>query len=99
VEKLRDPSHHRFLTPKGWSELCTSHGLEVRSAELHPFKQPDLEWYFETAATSPQNRAAVRGLVADAPASARAVFQLAEEDGKTVWYWPRLTLIARKRGG
>lgn len=97
VEKLRDPSHHRFLSPKGWSELCEGRGLEVRSAELTPFKQPDLEWYFETAATSPENRAAVRELIAHAPASARAVFQLTEEDGKTVWWWPRLTLIARKR--
>jgi hypothetical protein len=68
----------------------------VQSAELHTFKQPDLEWYFETASTSPENRRIVLDLIANAPASARATFRLNEEDGKTVWWWPRLTLIARR---
>ncbi|HWF18046.1 MAG TPA: class I SAM-dependent methyltransferase [Verrucomicrobiae bacterium] len=96
VEKLRDPSHHRFLTPRGWSELCERNGLKVRSAELHPFKQPDLNWYFETAATSPENRKQVLELVAKAPESARKLFKLGEEDGKIVWWWQRLTLVAEK---
>ena len=96
VEKLRDPSHHRLLSPGAWRALCERHGLSVQSAELTPFKQPDLEWYFETAATSPENRALVRQLIAEAPASAREQFRLAKEDGKITWWWPRLTLIARK---
>ena len=96
VEILRDPSHHRFLTPHVWSNLCEQHGLNVRSAELVPFKQPDLEWYFDTAATSSQNRALVWQLIRDASAKVRDVFQLAEENGKTIWWWPRLTLIAEK---
>ncbi|MES2572698.1 MAG: class I SAM-dependent methyltransferase [Verrucomicrobiota bacterium] len=94
VEKLRDPSHHRFLTPRQWTRLCEKHGLALHSAELHPMKQPDLEWYFETAATSAENRLAVRALVGNAPESAVRVFSLGEEEGKIVWWWPRLTLIA-----
>lgn len=96
VEKLRDPSHHRLLTPGAWTALCEPEGLKVLSAELFPFKQPDLEWYFETAATSPENRAAVRELIATAPPAVRSVLRLGEEDGKIVWWWSRLTLIARK---
>lgn len=96
VEKLRDPSHHRFLAPRAWRRLCEAHGFRVESAELHPMKQPDLEWYFETAATSPENRETVLELIAEAPVSARTVFRLAQEDGKVVWWWPRLTLIARR---
>lgn len=96
VEKLRDPSHHRLLTPRAWTRLCEASGLRVQSAELHPMKQPDLEWYFETAATSPENRALVRQLIATAPGSARALFRLGEEDGRIVWWWPRLTLIAQR---
>jgi ubiquinone/menaquinone biosynthesis C-methylase UbiE len=96
IEKLRDPSHHRLLTPRTWTHLCETNGLRVASAELRPMKQPDLEWYFETAATSPENRRRVRELIATAPASARALFRLAEEGGKTVWWWPRLTLIAHR---
>jgi ubiquinone/menaquinone biosynthesis C-methylase UbiE len=97
VEKLRDPSHHRLLSRPVWSRLCREADLQVESAELFPFKQPDLEWYFDTAATSPENRVAVRRLVAEAPATARSAYQLREESGKTVWWWPRLTLLARKR--
>ncbi len=96
VEKFRDPSHHRLLTPRAWSALCEKHGLKVGKAILTPFKQPDLEWYFETAATSPENRKAVLDLIANIPDSARALLRLAEEDGKIVWWWQRLTLVAGK---
>jgi ubiquinone/menaquinone biosynthesis C-methylase UbiE len=96
IEKHRDPSHHRRLTPRTWTQLCEANDLRVQSAELHTFKQPDLEWYFETAATSPENRRIVHDLIAHAPASARNAFRLAEENGKIVWWWPRLTLVARR---
>ena len=96
VEKLRDPSHNRLLTPGTWSRLCEAAGLKVRHVLLAPFKQPDLNWYFDAAATTPENRAKVRQLVADAPASAKDLFRIATEDGKIVWWWQRLTLIAEK---
>lgn len=96
VEKLRDPSHHRFLSPGEWSALCAAAGIVVNRCTLHPFKQPDLEWYFETAATPPENRLAVRRLVEETPESARRVFQIADEDGRIVWWWSRLTLSATK---
>jgi ubiquinone/menaquinone biosynthesis C-methylase UbiE len=97
VEKLRDPSHHRFLSPRAWSNFCERHGLAVKQAALTPFKQPDLNWYFETAATSPENRAKVLGLVASVPDSARKQFGVAEEGGRIIWWWRRLTLIALKK--
>ena len=56
VEKFRDPSHGRFLSPGEWSALCQNAGLRVERCATTPFKQPDLEWYFETAGTSPANR-------------------------------------------
>jgi SAM-dependent methyltransferase len=96
VEKLRDPSHHRFLTPKQWRLLCEAAGLSVVWTELQPFKQPDLNWYFETAATSPENRAAVLELIRTAPQHIRDVFRLGEEDGKIVWWWLRMLLVATK---
>ncbi len=96
VEKWRDPTHGRFLTPKEWWAQCEAAGLEVASSALHPMKQPDLEWYFTTAATPPAHREEVRRLIATATPEIRAAFGLAEEEGKIVWWWPRLTLIARK---
>ena len=97
VEKLRDPSHHRFLTPRAWSRLCEGAGLKVLKTTLTPFKQPDLNWYFETAATPPENRQKVLELIARGPQSARDLFRLGEEDGNIVWWWQRLTLVARKQ--
>ncbi len=96
IEKLRDPSHVRFIPPARWKEMCQAAGLDVVSARLAPMKQPDLNWYFETAATSPDNRRAVLDLVAHAPSEARTLFNLCEEDGKIVWWWQRLALVVRK---
>lgn len=96
VEKLRDSSHHRFLTPGSWRDLCSAAGLEVVACEMAPRKQPDLQWYFETAATSLENRQSVLALIASAPDSARRLFNLGEEEGKIVWWWPMVTLVARK---
>lgn len=96
IEQLRDPSHARFLPPAEWQALCASAGLLVEKVTLTPFKQPDLEWYFATAATSEENREAVRQLIANAPDEARKAFSLSEEDGKIVWWWVRLALLARK---
>ena len=96
VEKFRDPSHHRLLTPGTWKRLCEASGLRVASAELQPMKQPDLEWYFDTAATSAENRVCVRELIAAAPPSVHRVFKLSNEEGRIVWWWPRLTLTAQR---
>ncbi|MDZ4820266.1 MAG: methyltransferase domain-containing protein [Planctomycetota bacterium] len=96
VEKLRDPSHHRFLSPGRWQQLCQEAGLNVIQSGLQPMLQPDLQWYFETANTSAENRRAVLELVAAVPQSARELFQLAEDQGKITWYWQRLSLLALK---
>lgn len=94
VEKLRDPSHGRFLSPSEWFALCAAAGFHVLHLNVTPFMQPDLEWYFDTAATTGENRALVRELVNNAPPEARAAFQISEEQGKTVWWWRRLALLA-----
>lgn len=91
------PSHNRLLTPGTWGKLCQAAGLTVRHLDISPFKQPDLDWYFEAAATSPENRRKVLDLVDIAPESARKLFCLGKEDGKIVWWWRRLTLAAEKQ--
>ncbi|MGH8048479.1 MAG: class I SAM-dependent methyltransferase, partial [Chthoniobacterales bacterium] len=81
LEKWRDPSHGRFLKPMVWRQLCENAGLTVLKAEVHRLKQPDLEWYFETAATAPTNRERVRKLIRDTSRPVREYFSLKEEDG------------------
>ena len=96
LEKLRDPSHGRFLSPSSWKKLCGRNQLQVIRCETTPFKQPDLNWYFETAGTPAENRKKVLELIQAAPESARRVFRIGEEDGKIIWWWIRLSLLARK---
>jgi ubiquinone/menaquinone biosynthesis C-methylase UbiE len=96
VEKWRDPSHVRLLSPKAWEGLVRETGMKVVRAELQYLKQPDLQWYFETAATSPENREQVLEAVRTAPERVRRALRLENEAGKIVWWWPRLTLLAAK---
>jgi ubiquinone/menaquinone biosynthesis C-methylase UbiE len=98
VEKLRDPSHNRLLPPREWRSVCDESGLVVQKMTVAFRKQPDLEWYFETAATTAENREKVRKLIAGATEPVRRHYALAEEEGKIVWWWPMLTLLATKPG-
>ena len=97
VEKWRDPSHGPFLSRAVWEAFVCKHGFTVERSELNPLKQPNLEWYFETAATPPENRANVLAAVRRVPPAVRAALKLGEEEGRIVWWWPRLTLLARRR--
>lgn len=96
VEKWRDPSHGRFLSRKSWEKVVADSGLRVETSVLDPMKQPNLDWYFETAATSPENRSLVLQAVETAPETVRQSLRLGREDERIVWWWPRLTLLARK---
>ena len=55
-----------------------------------------LEWYFETAATPEENRARVLEAVDTASDRVKTALRLDREDGKIVWWWPMLTLLARR---
>jgi ubiquinone/menaquinone biosynthesis C-methylase UbiE/predicted kinase len=96
VEKWRDPSHGRFLSRKVWEELVRGAGLKVLRSELRPRKQPDLEWYFETAATRPEDRQRVLAYVQKASDHVKHALRLGNEEGKIVWWWPMLTILASK---
>ena len=96
VEKLRDPSHGRFRSRTAWEELVKGNGLTILRAKLDPMKQPDLQWYFETAATPEENRRLVLDAVKSASPHVREAMKLGEEDGRIVWWWPRLSVLAQK---
>ena len=96
VEKWRDPSHGRFRSRKAWEELVHGARLKVLRSELHPRKQPDLEWHFETAATPPENRQKALACVQGASDHVKQALRLGNEQGRIVWWWPMLTLLASK---
>ena len=96
VEKWRDPSHHRIWSEGTWKRWCAAAGLTLVHSELQPMKQPDLEWYFTAAATSPENRAKVMEAIRTVPPAVKAALRLGVEEGKIVWWWQRMVLVARK---
>jgi SAM-dependent methyltransferase len=96
AEKLRDPSHSRFLSRTSWEELVRKSGLTIKSSKLHDKKQPDLDWYFDTAATPTENRILVLDAIQASPPSVRRALRLSDDNGKIVWWWPILRLLARK---
>jgi glutathione S-transferase len=96
LEQLRDPAHVKFTTPQTWRAWCQRSGLTVTRAQMDPVKMPDLLVYFNEANTPPENRKKVLEMVAKAPAAARELFKIGQENGKIVWTARRLTLIAGK---
>ena len=96
VEKWRDPSHGRFLSRAAWEALVSEAGLVLEVSALYPKKQPDLQWYFETAATSNENRIKVLEAIEAASPKVRKSLRLEDEGGKIVWWWPMLRLLARR---
>jgi SAM-dependent methyltransferase/glutathione S-transferase len=96
LEKLRDPSHVKFIPPNQWRHWCQYCGLTVTRATMETLKMPDLNWYFNVANTPPENRKKILEMLAKAPTPVRELFKLGQENGKIIWYWRRLTLIAGK---
>ena len=96
LERLRDPSHARFVSPNVWRKWCVEAGLTVAKLQVESFKQPDINWYFNVANTPPENRKKVLEMIAKAPASVRELFKIGQEDGKIIWWSRRLTLVAGK---
>jgi glutathione S-transferase len=96
LERLRDPAHVQFVTPQTWRTWCQQRGLTVTRAQVDAVKMHDLQAYFDETNTPAENRRKVLEMVAKAPAAARELFKIGQEDGKIVWISRRITLIAGK---
>lgn len=59
-------------------------GLKVVRSELQSRQQPNLNWYFETAATPEENREKVLEAVAKASEHVKAALRLGNEKGKII---------------
>ena len=96
MERLRDASHVRFVTPNVWRKWCVDAGLTVTKLEVKSLKQADLNRYFNETQTPPENRKKILEMLAKAPSSVRELFKIGQEDGKIVWFRRRVTLVAGK---
>ena len=96
VERLRDPQHVRFITPNVWRKWCTEAGLTVTRLQVESVRQPDLNAYFSEVGTPAEDRKKVLEMLAKAPAAVRELFKIGQEEGRIVWSWRRITLVAGK---
>ena len=96
IERLRDPSHVRFITPGQWRKWCVDCGLTVTRLQVDSVRQPDWNSYFNETQTPAENRKTILEMMAKAPASVRELFKIGQEAGKVVWFQRRITLVAGK---
>ncbi|MGF1679650.1 MAG: class I SAM-dependent methyltransferase [Candidatus Methylacidiphilales bacterium] len=95
VRQHLDPTQKRLIRPLQWVHLCGHVGMRVLHREILPLKQPDLEWYFDTAATPEKNRTRVIELMESAPEEAVRLFRIKrDEAGHWTWWWQRLVMVA-----
>jgi SAM-dependent methyltransferase len=96
LEKMRDPSHVRLTRPNDWRRWLKPLAMTIQRIEVKHLKMPDLEWYMDVAGVPDERKQEIREMVARAPGTVREVLKMGTEGGKTIWHWPRLTLVAGK---
>lgn len=98
AEALRDATHVRSLSTRGWRELLAGAGLTVEAAVILPKAHPFDDWVARARTPTPR-RASVTAVFRDAPPAARAAFAIATDaDGRVLSYTDeKILLKARKR--
>ncbi len=96
VELLRDPSHHRNLTPNEWRAVVEAAGLNVLAMESTGggITIPITDWLRKSGCTG-ERAEEVRRRFAEAPPEAVHHFQIhTDAQGETVFTWQRVLLLA-----
>jgi len=100
VEKARDSSHVRNLSPKEWRTILNRSDVPLSVTDLEHTNVGgvplELSAWLETAGCTGEQAARVRAMFASAPASARAAFQIEvdAQTGETRFAWQRVVLRA-----
>ncbi len=96
VELLRDPTHHRIYTERGWAAFIEQAGFRIEKSEVvhkaHDF-EPWLERGGEDAAT--QQRVRTRFL--NAPTAAVRDLEIVTVDGQVKSFTDRKLILAARR--
>lgn len=97
VEKERDQSHVRNLSPGEWRALCEAAGLSVTDLDTSGSISIELEAWLETAGCTGERAARVRRLFAEASPEAREHFGIETAvDVGVRFSWQRVVLRAVK---
>ena len=92
LETLRDASHVRNHTARGWAALLEGAGLRTGDGSSLMTTKLTTEDWLARSQTPPDRAAEVRRRLREAPAAARDAFQI----GETTFSVPKLVIVARR---
>ena len=99
IEILRDPSHVRDYNMAEWKGFVQDAGFELIAARQWNWTELTFKDWVLRSGTPPQTVEKLRGLFANAPASAVEAFQIRRRgEDDFLWTWPVVLLGARKPG-
>jgi ubiquinone/menaquinone biosynthesis C-methylase UbiE len=96
IEILRDPSHIRDYNMAEWKAFVQDAGFELVEARQWNWTELTFKDWAERSGTPPPTVDKLRGMFANAPASAVEAFQIQPQGDDFVWTWPVVLLVARK---
>jgi ubiquinone/menaquinone biosynthesis C-methylase UbiE len=96
IERLRDLTHVRALTPKEWRQLVANAGLAITSEQLLPEQIPFERWLYPVAMGG-REEALIRGEWGKATPNVRTLLEVKEHGGLVEgWTKVRIVLVANK---
>jgi len=96
IEILRDPSHIRDYNMAEWQEFVRRAGFELTEARQWNWTELTFDDWALRSGTPPDTVAKLRGMFAEAPASAVEAFAIERRGDDFVWTWPVVLIAARK---
>lgn len=94
-EKLRDPSHHRALSPAEWRHHFEKAGMAVQHTETAP-KRMEFQPWAERMGASEKVIDTLRRMLAEAPPTAREYLRPSEVDGVLYFQLTEAIIIGRR---
>jgi SAM-dependent methyltransferase len=95
LERLRDPTHERALSPREWRELVTRAGLAVERVEV-VYQRHDVDDWLDRVDAPASSRARVIAELESIPDAIRDVYRPERSDGRLTMRTPQCVLIARR---
>ncbi len=95
LERLRDPSHVRGLTPARWRELVHAHGFSVPVAEVLETRLASFDEWLDRAGVDADRRTTIGATLAHASATAHT--QIGYEGGASPTFVRRWIVLVGER--
>ncbi len=96
IERIRDPTHNRALTPTEWEAAVNQAGFEVIHKEVLSEEVTFEKWLYPVEPDTPEAEA-VRDAWRKAPQNIRNQLKIRENQANpTSWWKSRIIIVARK---